>query len=222
MENDFNLELSEIRRQKILNYNNKINTGQNKFELEENKINKKSRKFLFDKEDFHKEFNNLLLKSKKNVQIRPILQNYPKFNDNNFLTNKSTFRDNQKSVDEISKDKSDKKIHNFSRNLSVLNKINKAEKCFDFNKYLIKNKSTSFILNKSNQILPLIKPRKILINICSGPFEFKITDINKRNYSFKKFGKNSFFMGERYNPDNYAIKEKIKVGRNYYGALYSN
>ena len=212
MENDFNLELSEISRQKILNNNNKINTGQNKFELEENKINKKSRKFLFDKEDFHKEFNNLLLKSKKNVQIRPILQNYPKFNDNNFLTNKSTFRDNQKPVDEISKDKSDKKIHNFSRNLSVLNKINKAEKCFDFNKYLIKNKNISFILNKSNQILPLIKPRKI----------FKITDINKRNYSFKKFGKNSFFMGERYNPDNYAIKEKIKVGRNYYGALYSN
>ena len=222
MENDFNMELSEIRRQKILNNNNKIKTRQNKFEMEENKVNKKSRKFLFDKDDFHKNFNNLLLKSKKNVQIRPILQNYPKFNDNNFLTNKSTFRDNQKSVDEISKDKSDKKIHNFSRNLSVLNKINNAEKCFDVNKYLIKNKSTSFILNKSNQILPLIKPRKILINICSGPFEFKITDINKRNYSFKKFGKNSFFMGERYNPDNYAIKEKIKVGRNYYGALYSN
>ena len=53
MENDFNMELSEIRRQKILN-NNKIKTRQNKFEMEENKVNKKSRKFLFDKDDFHK------------------------------------------------------------------------------------------------------------------------------------------------------------------------
>ena len=222
MENDFNLELSEIKRQRLLNNNNKINTGQNKFDFEENKININSRNFLFDKKSFQRKYNDLLLNSKKNVQIKPILKNFPKFNDNKYSINKSTFRDNQNSLDEITKDKSDKKIPNLSRNLSVLKKLNKQEKCFDFNKYLIKNKSTSYILNKSNQILPLIKPRKILINICSGPFEFKITDINKRNYSFKKFGKNSFFMGERYNPDNYAIKEKIKVGRNQYGALYSN
>ena len=35
-------------------------------------------------------------------------------------------------------------------------------------------------------------------------------------------GKNSIFMGEKYNPGNYAIKEKINVGRNQYGAFYSN
>ena len=88
-------------------------------------------------------------------------------------------------------------------------------------KLLYKNKSTSSLLNSCNQILPLIKPRKILINICSGPYEFKIDDINKRYLSFKKFGKNSIYMGEKYNPENYDLISKDKIGRNYYGAIFS-
>jgi len=107
-----------------------------------------------------------------------------------------------------------------SRNSSFLNNM-KSKKIFNFKNCAIRNKSTSFIFDGMNQIFPLIKPRKILINIYSGPYEYKINDISKNNFNYKKFGKNSIYMGERYNPENYAIKEKIKVGRNYYGALYS-
>ena len=225
MEDEFNQEISDIKRQKLLKNNNKINTRQNKLKLEENKFNINSRNFLFDKINSQNKYNNLIIKSKRISQLRPMSPSYSKLNENNALINKSISQNNQKSINEISKDESDNIIKNknkLSRNLSVLNKINNKEKYFNFDKYLIRNKSTSILLNKSNQILPLLKPRKILINICSGPYEFKISDINKRNYSFKRFGKNSFFMGEKYNPDNYAIKEKIKVGRNYYGAFYSN
>ena len=88
--------------------------------------------------------------------------------------------------------------------------------------FITKNKSSSYIFEEKNQIFPLIKPRKILINIYSGPYEYKIKDINKKSLCFKKFGKNSIFMGEKYNPKNYEIKEKIKIGINHLGTHFAN
>ena len=222
MNNKLNLELSEIRKEKFLNNNTRINNYPNKLDAEETKANIYPKNYLFNKINLVNKSNNLLIKSRNNNILKPIIQS--RFSNNNeSIINKIKYRIKQKSTNETVKDKLDNRIHNInmlSRNSSFLNNM-KSKKIFNFKNCAIRNKSTSFIFDGMNQIFPLIKPRKILINIYSGPYEYKINDISKSNNNYKKFGKNSIYMGERYNPENYAIKEKIKVGRNYYGALYS-
>ena len=215
---------SEINKIKILplNNNNRTRNKQKQLELEENKTNNNSRNLLIDKILLQNKYNNLLLR-KRNSKLREILN--PKYNNYPF-TSQASFQNNFLSIDKLSKDKPDKKfkiktINIINRIPSTIKNLNAKEKKLDFMKLLYKNKSTSSLLNNSNQILPLIKPRKILINICSGPYEFKIDDINKRYLSFKKFGKNSIYMGEKYNPENYDLISKDKIGRNYYGAIFS-
>jgi hypothetical protein len=215
---------SEINKIKILplNNNNRTRNKQKQLELEENKTNNNSRNLLIDKILLQNKYNNLLLR-KRNSKLREILNS--KYNNYPF-TSQASFQNNFLSIDKLSKDKPDKKfkiktINIINRIPSTIKNLNAKEKKLDFMKLLYKNKSTSSLLNNSNQILPLIKPRKILINICSGPYEFKIDDINKRYLSFKKFGKNSIYMGEKYNPENYDLISKDKIGRNYYGAIFS-
>ena len=215
---------SEINKIKILplNNNNRTRNKQKQLELEENKTNNNSRNLLIDKILLQNKYNNLLLR-KRNSKLREILN--PKYNNYPF-TSQASFQNNFLSIDKLSRDKLDKKfkiktINLINRIPSTIKNLNAKEKKLDFMKLLYKNKSTSSLLNNSNQILPLIKPRKILINICSGPYEFKIDDINKRYLSFKKFGKNSIYMGEKYNPENYDLISKDKIGRNYYGAIFS-
>ena len=215
---------SEINKIKILplNNNNRTRNKQKQLELEENKTNNNSRNLLIDKILLQNKYNNLLLR-KRNSKLREILN--PKYNNYPF-TSQASFRNNFLSIDKLSRDKPDKKfkiktINIINRFPSTIKNLNVKEKKLDFMKLLYKNKSTSSLLNSCNQILPLIKPRKILINICSGPYEFKIDDINKRYLSFKKFGKNSIYMGEKYNPENYDLISKDKIGRNYYGAIFS-
>ena len=215
---------SEINKIKILplNNNNRTRNKQKQLELEENKTNNNSRNLLIDKILLQNKYNNLLLR-KRNSKLREILN--PKYNNYPF-TSQASFQNNFLSIDKLSKDKPDKKfkiktINIINRIPSTIKNLNVKEKKLDFMKLLYKNKSTSSLLNSCNQILPLIKPRKILINICSGPYEFKIDDINKRYLSFKKFGKNSIYMGEKYNPENYDLISKDKIGRNYYGAIFS-
>ena len=215
---------SEINKIKILplNNNNRTRNKQKQLELEENKTNNNSRNLLIDKILLQNKYNNLLLR-KRNSKLREILN--PKYNNYPF-TSQASFQNNFLSIDKLSKDKPDKKfkiktINIINRIPSTIKNLNAKEKKLDFMKLLYKNKSTSSLLNSCNQILPLIKPRKILINICSGPYEFKIDDINKRYLSFKKFGKNSIYMGEKYNPENYDLISKDKIGRNYYGAIFS-
>ena len=215
---------SEINKIKILplNNNNRTRNKQKQLELEENKTNNNSRNLLIDKILLQNKYNNLLLR-KRNSKLREILN--PKYNNYPF-TSQASFQNNFLSIDKLSKDKPDKKfkiktINIINRFPSTIKNLNVKEKKLDFMKSLYKNKSTSSLLNSCNQILPLIKPRKILINICSGPYEFKIDDINKRYLSFKKFGKNSIYMGEKYNPENYDLISKDKIGRNYYGAIFS-
>ena len=215
---------SEINKIKILplNNNNRTRNKQKQLELEENKTNNNSRNLLIDKILLQNKYNNLLLR-KRNSKLREILN--PKYNNYPF-TSQASFQNNFLSIDKLSRDKPDKKfkiktINIINRIPSTIKNLNVKEKKLDFMKLSYKNKSTSSLFSNSNQILPLIKPRKILINICSGPYEFKIDDINKRYLSFKKFGKNSIYMGEKYNPENYDLISKDKIGRNYYGAIFS-
>jgi hypothetical protein len=215
---------SEINKIKILplNNNNRTRNKQKQLELEENKTNNNSRNLLIDKILLQNKYNNLLLR-KRNSKLREILN--PKYNNYPF-TSQASFQNNFLSIDKLSKDKPDKKfkiktINIINRFPSTIKNLNVKEKKLEFTNLLYKNKSTSSLFSNSNQILPLIKPRKILINICSGPYEFKIDDINKRYLSFKKFGKNSIYMGEKYNPENYDLISKDKIGRNYYGAIFS-
>ena len=215
---------SEINKIKILplNNNNRTRNKQKQLELEENKTNNNSRNLLIDKILLQNKYNNLLLR-KRNSKLREILN--PKYNNYPF-TSQASFQNNFLSIDKLSKDKPDKKfkiktINIINRIPSTIKNLNAKEKKLEFTNLLYKNKSTFSLFSNSNQILPLIKPRKILINICSGPYEFKIDDINKRYLSFKKFGKNSIYMGEKYNPENYDLISKDKIGRNYYGAIFS-
>ena len=225
MENEFKSQIHDTKHHKLLINNNKISNKENKLELEENNININSRNVLLKNVDLQNKYNNLLLRTKRNGKLRTIIKNDSKNNDTNSVINRTAFQTRQKSLNEITKDISDDRMKNInllSRNSRILKKLKNKDKNSNLNRYLIKNKSSSCFINKSNQILPLLKPRGILINICSGPYEFKIYDINKKYFSFKQFGKNSFFMGDKYNPYNYGIPEKSRNGRNYYGAIYSN
>ena len=222
MKNEIKSELLQNRKE--LNNNKKIHYNEKQLESEENKINNNSRTFLFDRIGFNHRYN-LIMHSRKNRRLAPILQNYFKDKGHNTCDNES--KTNLNPIKKVSITKNDDAIKNLSllsNNQFNINTLkNKEKKIFFINsRNLFRDKSTPFILNKTNKILPLIKPRKIIINIFSGPYEYKINDINKKCFNFKKFGRNSIFMGERYNPDNYGFDAKTMNHRNFYGAIFAN
>ena len=224
MERIFESKFYKIKNDQQLNNNNKISNKDNQYE--ENKINMNSRKILNNK--FHyKSRCNLLLKPKtnKNGTISSLIANYSTVNNSLSLINRPSIKTKLKPINDISKDILDsttQKLSVIKKDSNIINNLKRTGKKFEFNKLLPKSKSSSNIFYKMNKLLPLIRPRQILINIYSGPYEYKINDINERSQSFKKFGRNSFYMGERYNPDNFVINEKLGVHRNYYGKIFSN
>ena len=224
MERIFESKFYKIKNDQQLNNNNKISNKDNQYE--ENKINMNSRKILNNKFRY-KSRCNLLLKPKinKNGTINSLIANYSTVNNSLSLLNRPSIKTKLKPINDISKDILDsttQKLSVIKKDSNIINNLKRTGKKFEFNKLLPKSKSSSNIFYKMNKLLPLIRPRQILINIYSGPYEYKINDINERNQSFKKFGRNSFYMGERYNPDNFVINEKLGVHRNYYGKIFSN
>ena len=201
-----------------------INKANNPEESKEKMIN--SRKLLNNKFRYRTKCN-LLLKpmAYKNGRFNSMIGDYSEAI--NKLKNQS-LKQKIKPIDDISKDILDSTTHKFNilkRNSSFINNLKGNPKKIEFNRplqKLRKNKSSGNIFDTINQILPMIRPRKILINIYSGPYEYKIRDINKKTYSYKKFGKNSFYMGDKYNPDNYSIEEKMGRHRNFYGKVFAN
>ena len=224
MERIFESKFYKIKNDQQLNNNNKISNKDNQYE--ENKINMNSRKILNNKFRY-KSRCNLLLKPKtnKNGTISSLIANYSTVNNSLSLINRPSIKTKLKPINDISKDILDsttQKLSVIKKDSNIINNLKRTGKKFEFNKLLPKSKSSSNIFYKMNKLLPLIRPRQILINIYSGPYEYKINDINERSQSFKKFGRNSFYMGERYNPDNFVINEKLGVHRNYYGKIFSN
>ena len=224
MERIFETKFYKIKNEQQLNNNNKISNKDNQYE--ENKINMNSRKILNNKFRY-KSRCNLLLKPKinKNGAINSLIANYSTVNNSLSLLDRPSIKTKLKPINDISKDILDsttQKLSVIKKDSNIINNLKRTGKKFEFNKLLPKSKSSSNIFYKMNKLLPLIRPRQILINIYSGPYEYKINDINERNQSFKKFGRNSFYMGERYNPDNFVINEKLGVHRNYYGKIFSN
>lgn len=224
MERIFESKFYKIKNDQQLNNNNKISNKDNQYE--ENKINMNSRKILNNKFRY-KSRCNLLLKPKtnKNGTISSLIANYSTVNNSLSLLNRPSIKTKLKPINDISKDILDsttQKLSVIKKDSNIINNLKRTGKKFEFNKLLPKSKSSSNIFYKMNKLLPLIRPRQILINIYSGPYEYKINDINERSQSFKKFGRNSFYMGERYNPDNFVINEKLGVHRNYYGKIFSN
>jgi len=224
MERIFESKFYKIKNDQQLNNNNKISNKDNQYE--ENKINMNSRKILNNKFRY-KSRCNLLLKPKinKNGTINSLIANYSTVNNSLSLLNRPSIKTKLKPINDISKDILDsttQKLSVIKKDSNIINNLKRTGKKFEFNKLLPKSKSSSNIFYKMNKLLPLIRPRQILINIYSGPYEYKIKDINERSQSFKKFGRNSFYMGERYNPDNFVINEKLGVHRNYYGKIFSN
>ena len=160
--------------------------------------------------------------SQRNTNLYPIIggasnpykENRAKIQNKNFNntllinTNKNNYNSNFRTL---------------NRNSSVGTMLNKNIRKINPFKGLNRNKSTAQLLNeKTLYILPLIKPRKIIIDYCCGPYELHVTDINKKNLNCKKFGYNTFFMGDRFNPNNYEIKQPNRLSRNYYGKLFAN
>ena len=224
MERIFESKFYKIKNDQQLNNNNKISNKDNQYE--ENKINMNSRKILNNKFRY-KSRCNLLLKPKinKNGTINSLIANYSTVNNSLSLLNRPSIKTKLKPINDISKDILDsttQKLSVIKKDSNIINNLKRTGKKFEFNKLLPKSKSSSNIFYKMNKLLPLIRPRQILINIYSGPYEYKINDINERSQNFKKFGRNSFYMGERYNPDNFVINEKLGVHRNYYGKIFSN
>ena len=208
----------------LINYNNIYNPRNNNFE--ENKNYLQNNKY---NPNINSNYNLNKLNSSRNTKIYPLLPGKINSYNPNFINdNRTIFRNKNHFNDTllINSPKNDKKYnYNFKtleRNSSFGSLINNRIKKIDAFRGLNRNKSTAELLNQNNlYILPLIKPRKIIINYCCGPYELHVTDINKKNLNCKQYGHNTFFMGENYNPQNYEIKQKNRISRNYYGKLFS-
>ena len=113
--------------------------------------------------------------------------------------------------------KSEKKAQN---SVNILTKFRNKEKCFidsidqkSRHKHRYNLKSLKIFKPKPSIILPIINPRKIIIDTQL----FNDSGIEDKD---KSFGSCSQCMGERYNPQNYEIKSKNRTKRNQFGSLY--
>ena len=206
----------------LLNEKN-IKNSRNKYNLEENKnhywkyrkniniITKKNNKEVTPR---NKKFLPILLKSNRNNYFNnnnTIYQNKNKF-DNTILINRNKYKYNDDNI-----------FKTLNKSPSACYILNKKIKKISLYNGLNRNNSTSELLNKNTIFyFPAIKPRKIIIDYCTGPYELHVTDINKKNFSYKKYGYSSSFMGDKYNPQNYEINQRNLLNRNYYGKLFSN
>ena len=208
----------------LLNYNNIYNPRNNNFEDNKNYLQKNKYN-----QNINSEYNFNKINSSRNNKYYSLLSGKANYYKPNFINdNRTIFRNKNHFNDAllINNSKDDKKNNvNFKtleRNSSFGNLINNRVKKIDVFKGLNRNKSTAELLNQNYlYILPLIKPRRIIIDYCCGPHELHVTDINKKNLNCKQYGHNTFFMGENYNPLNYEIKQKNRISRNYYGKLFS-
>ena len=212
-------------------YNNNIKRNSNK-----NLLNyfKRNNKILEENKNNYKKINNTLLSNKRfatprnnqissyySRNINPFEANY--INDNRTIYQNHNHNEYKSPI--FAKDNKNI-INNYktiNRNSSVNSLLNNNERKGNIYKGLNRTRSTAELLNKGTiYIFPAIRPRKIIIDYCCGPYDFRVTNINKRNLSYKKLGKNTFFMGGKYNPDNYTANEPNRFNRNYYGKLFSN
>ena len=216
MEEQNYLNSNTIKRnssKKFINYFKKNNKIQ-----EENKNNFIKINNIFSNKRFITPRNNQI-SSRLLRDINPFEANY--INDN-----KTIYQNHNKFKNPLFV-KDNKNIENknqtISRNSSVNNLLNNNARKANILKGLNRTKSTLDLLNKETiYIFPAIRPRKIIIDYCCGPYDYRVTNINKRNLSYKKLGKNTYFMGGKYNPDNYTAQEPNRFNRNYYGKLFSN
>ena len=193
-------------------------TTRNKYKLEENK-------------NYYKfpNINNKII-SPINNNIYPIISSTLNTSkNNNYINNNRTIFHNQNHFNNTCLINDSNRYQN-DTNFKTLDKCSSASYLFNDKmkkvnicKGLNRNRSTAELLNKGTfYILPAIKPRKIIINYCCGPYELYASDINKKNVDYKKYGHNTFFMGDNYNPQNYEIKQINRLSRNYYGKLFAN
>jgi len=216
MEEQYYLNSNTIKRnssKKFINYFKKNNKIQ-----EENKNNFIKINNIFSNKRFITPRNNQI-SSRLLRDINPFEANY--INDN-----KTIYQNHNKFKNPLFV-KDNKNIENknqtISRNSSVNNLLNNNARKANILKGLNRTRSTLDLLNKETiYIFPAIRPRKIIIDYCCGPYDYRVTNINKRNLSYKKLGKNTYFMGGKYNPDNYTAQEPNRFNRNYYGKLFSN
>jgi len=218
MEYQINSKLSE-KNKNFFKFNN--GKTRNIFKLEENKNHNKYK----NNNIFNNNYNDKILtpRNLRNDNIYPLLYNnlYSCKNNNNkitFFKNHNNINNNL-IIDASNRYKNDTTL---VKNSSTSNLLNDKTKNVNIYKGLNRNRSTVELLNKKIYILPAIKPRKIIINYCSGQYDLQISDINKKNFNNKKYGHNTFFMGDNYNPQNYEIKQVNRLSRNYYGKLFAN
>ena len=208
-----------------LNFPRSNSNNKNKYILEEDKniINTRNRK------RYNYFLNNINFTSKNNKLYNDFKENLT--NDKiNYMNDKKTIFQNYYDFNKFFKKKEPNNnknniitIKKIDRSSSVSDLLNIRKKKLIVFKGLNKNNSSAELINKNTiSVLPLIKPRKIIIDICSGPHELRITNLNNNDLNKKQYGHNSIFMGEKYNPDNYEIKKINKFNRNYHGKLFSN
>ena len=135
----------------------------------------------------------------------------------NKLSNKILDESN---IEKDNKEKLIKSVKKEKNRLNILTKYHNKEKSFNNNiskntrfKHKYNIKSIKNIKPKQSIILPIINPRKIIIDTQL----FNDSGIEDKD---KSIGSNSQCMGKRYNPNNYDVKPINRVKRNYYGALY--
>ena len=193
----------------------------NKFKFEENKNNNKypdnnTNNNLYDDKIIIPRKNNICTRLSNNLNS---CKNFNNINNNKtFFNNKNNFNSTL-----YNRYKNDANFYTLEKNSSTSNLLNNRIKKVYINKGLNRNRSTAELLNKETiYILPAIKPRKIIIDYCCGQYDLQISNINKKNFNFKKYGHNTFFMGDNYNPQNYEVKQINRLSRNYYGKLFAN
>jgi len=216
-----------MEEQNYLN-NNNIKRNSNKKLLN---YFKKNNKIQEENKNNYIKINNILnnkrIATPRNNQISPRFPRDINPFEANYINNNRTIYQNHNELKNPCFSKENKNIGNdcktIYRNSSVSNLLNNNTRKLNIFKGLNRTRSTAELLDKETiYIFPSIRPRKIIIDYCCGPYDFRVTNINKRNLSYKKLGKNTFFMGGRYNPDNYTAKEPNRFNRNYYGKLFSN
>ena len=192
MEYQIKTKLLEDNRN-LLNYNN-IYNPRNK-NLEENKNYLQNNKYKYNP-NINSNYNLNKINSFRNNKINPLLSGKSNSNKVNYINDNRIIFQNKNHFNDtllINGIKNDKKYNfNFKtleRNSSFGNLINNRIRKFDVFKGLNRNKSTAELLNQNNiYILPLIKPRRIIIDYCCGPYELHVIDINKKNLNCKQYG----------------------------------
>lgn len=167
-----------------------------------------------DEERRKKQINNLfkssqLIKSPINLKLRKkFLEEIKPKNDN-----KELIKNNEVKSSEVLKTSVYNTRPNIEKSLSNCDHIGR-NKFLQKTKHKTKLKSIN-IEQKPSILLPIINPRKIIIN-------YHMHNDSGIEEKDKSYGVNSQCMGANYSPENYLVKSKNRVKRNFYGALYAH